>query len=34
MIVDRPYVLSIVDIATGAVIFLGHIVDPTQTGGT
>jgi serpin B len=34
MIVNRPYVLSIVDVPTGAVLFLGHIVDPTQTGGT
>jgi serpin B len=30
MIVNRPYVLSIVDVPTGAVLFLGHIVDPTQ----
>jgi serpin B len=29
MIVNRPYVLSIVDVPTGAVLFLGHIVDPT-----
>lgn len=28
MIVNRPYLLSIVD-ATGAVLFLGHIADPT-----
>jgi serpin B len=29
MNVNRPYVLSIVDVPTGAVLFLGHIVDPT-----
>jgi len=34
MIVNRPYVLSIVDVPTGAVLFLGHIVDPTQAGGS
>ncbi len=33
MIVNRPYVLSIVDIPTGAVLFVGHIADPTETGG-
>lgn len=32
MVVDRPYVVSIVDVPTGAVLFLGHIEDPTQTG--
>jgi serpin B len=32
--VNRPYVLSIVDIPTGAMLFVGHIVDPTQTGGS
>ena len=31
MIVNRPYLVSIVD-ATGAVLFLGHIVDPTAGG--
>ena len=30
--VNRPYLVSIVDVPTGAVLFLGHIVDPTQTG--
>jgi serpin B len=30
MVVNRPYVLSIVDVPTGALLFLGHIVDPTQ----
>jgi serpin B len=34
MTVNRPYVLSIVDIPTGALLFLGHIVDPTQAGGS
>ena len=34
MVVNRPYVLSIVDVPTGAVLFLGHIVDPTQVGGS
>ncbi len=33
MNVNRPYVLSIVDVATGALLFLGHIVDPTEAGG-
>jgi serpin B len=32
MIVNRPYLTAIVD-ATGAVLFLGHIVDPTDAGG-
>ncbi len=34
MNVNRPYVLSIVDVPTGTVLFLGHIVDPTQAGGS
>jgi serpin B len=29
MTVNRPYVLSIVDVPTGALLFVGHIVDPT-----
>jgi serpin B len=29
MNVNRPYVISIVDVPTGAVLFLGHITDPT-----
>ena len=33
MIVNRPYVVSIVDVPTGALLFLGHMVDPTATGG-
>jgi serpin B len=32
VIVNRPYVISIVDVPTGAVLFVGHIVDPTATG--
>jgi serpin B len=31
MIVNRPYVVAIVD-TTGAVLFLGHIADPTDPG--
>jgi serpin B len=34
MNVNRPFVLSIVDVPTGALLFLGHIVDPTQAGGS
>ncbi|MFI5297534.1 MAG: serpin family protein [Polyangiales bacterium] len=29
MVVNRPYLLSIIDIPTGAVLFLGHIEDPS-----
>ena len=32
MEVDRPYLLSIVDVPTGAILFLGHIEDPTDVG--
>jgi serpin B len=32
MTVDRPFLVSIVDVPTGAVLFLGHIEDPTATG--
>jgi serpin B len=31
MVVDHPFLVSIVD-STGAVLFLGHIEDPTQSG--
>ena len=31
MVVNRPFVLAIVD-STGAILFLGHIEDPTDTG--
>jgi serpin B len=34
MNVNRPYVVSIVDVPTRAVLFLGHVVDPTQAGGS
>jgi serpin B len=30
MNVNRPYLVSIVDVPTGAILFLGHIEDPTQ----
>ena len=33
MVVDRPYLLSIVDVTSGAVLMLGHIQDPTVAGG-
>jgi serine protease inhibitor len=32
MVVNRPFLLSIVDVPTGAVLFLGHIEDPTAAG--
>lgn len=32
MVVDRPFVISIVDIPTGAILFLGHIEDPSGVG--
>jgi serpin B len=32
MTVNKPFLLSIVDVPTGAVLFLGHIEDPTNTG--
>jgi serpin B len=34
MNVNRPYLLTIVDVPTNTVLFLGHIVDPTQAGGS
>jgi serpin B len=33
MTVNRPYLISIVDVPTGAVLFIGHIEDPTAAGG-
>ena len=33
MTVNRPYLIAIVDVPTGAVLFLGHIEDPTAAGG-
>jgi len=32
MVVDRPFLMAIVDVPTGAVLFLGHIEDPTAMG--
>ncbi|HEX4477884.1 MAG TPA: serpin family protein, partial [Polyangiaceae bacterium] len=32
MVVNRPFVVSIVDAPTGALLFLGHIDDPTVGG--
>jgi len=32
MIVNRPYLVSIIDNPTGAVLMLGHIQDPTDAG--
>jgi len=32
MVVNKPFLLSIVDVPTGAVLFLGHIEDPSDTG--
>jgi serine protease inhibitor len=33
MIVNRPYLVSIVDVPTGATLLLGQIEDPTDPGG-
>ena len=33
MVVDRPYLVTIVDVPTGAILLLGHVVDPTDSGG-
>jgi serpin B len=30
---NKPYVIAIVDNPTGAILFLGHIADPTDAGG-
>ena len=32
MVVNRPYLISIVDVPTQAVLLLGHIADPTDAG--
>jgi serpin B len=32
MVVNRPYLVEIVDVATGAVLMLGHVEDPTFAG--
>jgi serpin B len=33
VVLDRPFVMAIVDVPTGALLFLGHIEDPTDAGG-
>jgi serpin B len=33
LIVNRPYLVEIVDVPTGAVLMLGHVQDPTNSGG-
>ena len=33
MVVNRPYLLALVDNPTGAILMLGQIVDPTDAGG-
>lgn len=33
MTVDRPYLVAIVDVPSGALLFVGHIADPTDVGG-
>jgi serine protease inhibitor len=32
MIVNRPYLVAIVDLPTGAILSLGHVGDPTDIG--
>jgi serine protease inhibitor len=32
MVVNRPYLIAVVDDPTGAIVFLGHVEDPTATG--
>jgi serpin B len=32
MVVNRPYLVAIVDVPTGAILFLGHVADPTDSG--
>lgn len=32
MVVDRPFLIAIVDAPTGAILFAGHIKDPTDAG--
>jgi serpin B len=33
VVVDRPYLVTIVDVPTGAILLLGYVVDPTVSGG-
>lgn len=33
LVIDRPYLVAIVDQVTGAVLFVGRIEDPTDAGG-
>jgi serpin B len=33
MTVNRPFLISIVDLTSGAILFAGHIEDPTDAGG-
>jgi len=32
VVLDRPFVIALVDVPTGALLFLGHIEDPTAAG--
>ncbi len=34
MVVDRPYLVSVVDAPTASIVLLGQIEDPTDPGGT
>jgi serpin B len=34
LVVNRPFVVAIVDVPTGAILFLGHVEDPTDSGGS
>jgi len=29
--VDRPFLFAIRDVSTGAIVFLGHVADPSAT---
>ena len=33
MTLNNPFVVAIVDGPTGAILFLGHVEDPTDAGG-
>ncbi len=30
MVVNRPYLIAVLDVPTGAILMLGHITDPSQ----